>query len=160
MYPYNIKTTDTKPKKNIVMANDVEIISEMLIDAINDEASDYKKYTTLASIINNSEDSETVKSMSYDEYKHKRLFEEIYNNLTGMKAPEAKEEADIVYDNLTDALKDSLFGELEAVEMYREIMAAVEDQYIRDMLYEIITDEQAHADLINYLLAKNSEEIK
>ena len=155
MYPYNIKTPDTKLQKNIIVANDVEIISEMIIDAINDETGDYKKYTALASMIDNADDSETVKSMSYDEFKHKRLFEEIYYSLTGLTAPEAKEAAEEVYEDITEALTESLFEELEAVEMYREIMAAMENEAVKNMLFEIITDEQAHADLINYLLSKN-----
>ena len=40
--------------------------------------------------------------------------------------------------------------------MYRDIMSAFEDIAIRDMLFEIITDEQSHADILNYLIHKNS----
>ena len=58
-------------------------ILDMLTDALDDEYSDYTKYMELSEKIDDTRDSGTVRSMAYDEYKHRRLFEEIYKALTG-----------------------------------------------------------------------------
>ena len=93
--------------------------------------------------------------MAYDEYKHRRLFEEIYSALTGAAPlPHKNIFKPENIDNLTEVFTDSLFGELDAVELYRDIMFSISNTGIRDMIFEIITDEQSHADLINYLLPK------
>ena len=64
-------------------------ILDMLTDALDDEYSDYTKYMELSEKIDDTRDSGTVRSMAYDEYKHRRLFEEIYKALTG-SAPAEK----------------------------------------------------------------------
>ncbi|MMZ68336.1 hypothetical protein D1872_310140 [compost metagenome] len=51
-----------------------------------------------------------------------------------------------------DGVRKALFGELAAVERYRDIRAGLPDRYYRDMLFEIITDEIKHATKYNYLL--------
>ncbi len=128
----------------------------MLADAVNDEAGDFSTYAAIAEIITDANDSETVKSMSYDEFKHKRIFEEIYNAING-SLPESSEPTLPTIEDLSAALSDCLFSELEAVEMYREIISAFESTEIRNMIFEVITDEQAHADILNYLIAKIQE---
>ncbi|GFI61463.1 hypothetical protein IMSAG049_00622 [Clostridiales bacterium] len=155
MYPYNInKKYPDKSDIKLVMSADAQTISEMLYDAIDDENEDFAKYTALANIIGNNEDSEILRSISYDEYKHRQLFEEIYTMLVG-KRPEIKEEAEEIKPNeLREELVDQLFDEMEAVEMYRELMAAFGNSEIRDIIFEIITDEQAHASILNYLINK------
>lgn len=56
--------------------------------------------------------------------------------------------------SLRDMLTESLFEELDSVEFYRDIMSNVETPSVREILFEIITDEQSHAQIINYLLFK------
>ena len=94
--------------------------------------------------------------MSLDEYKHKRIFEEIYTALTGEQPTISVVETETDFSDIPAVLVNRLFDELESVEMYRDIMSAFEDNAIRDMLFEIITDEQSHADILNYLIHKNS----
>ena len=53
-----------------------------------------------------------------------------------------------------ELLTESLFEELDSVEFYRDIMSNVETPSVREILFEIITDEQSHAQIINYLLFK------
>ncbi len=158
MYPYNIKdngSQNNNGKGGLTISADIKTVSEMLADAINDEAGDFARYSSMSAMFSDSDDAETVKSMSYDEYKHKRIFEEIYNALNG-SLPETIQTRDISrpVGDLLSELNDSLFAELEAVEMYREIMSAFGGCEVRDMIFEIITDEQAHADILNYLISK------
>ena len=56
--------------------------------------------------------------------------------------------------SLRELLSESLFEELDSVEFYRDIMSNVETPSVREILFEIITDEQSHAQIINYLLFK------
>ena len=100
----------------------------MLNDALDDEYRDYYKYMALAEDLTDEADSETVKSMAYDEYKHRRLLEEIYTAVTG-SAPRPPQ--NIIQPRAgkytIDDLTDSLFGELEGVELYRDIMFSLKN---------------------------------
>lgn len=52
-------------------------------------------------------------------------------------------------------LQKALFGELSAVEKYRDIMAVMPDRRKYAMLMEILTDEIKHAIKYNFLITKN-----
>ena len=160
MYPYNIKNNSKPiPKLNtarLTISADEQTLQAMLNDAINDENRDFMYYQALSEAMPDSVDGEIVKSMSLDEYKHKRIFEEIYTALTGEQPTISVVETETDFSDIPAVLVNRLFDELESVEMYRDIMSAFEDNAIRDMLFEIITDEQSHADIFNYLIHKNS----
>lgn len=160
MYPYNIKNNSKPiPKLNtarLTISADEQTLQAMLNDAINDENRDFMYYQALSEAMPDSVDGEIVKSMSLDEYKHKRIFEEIYTALTGEQPTISVVETETDFSDIPAVLLNRLFDELESVEMYRDIMSAFEDNAIRDMLFEIITDEQSHADILNYLIHKNS----
>ena len=160
MYPYNIKNNSKPiPKLNtarLTISADEQTLQAMLNDAINDENRDFMYYQALSEAMPDSVDGEIVKSMSLDEYKHKRIFEEIYTALTGEQPTISVVETETDFSDIPAVLVNRLFDELESVEMYRDIMSAFEDNAIRDMLFEIITDEQSHADILNYLIRKNS----
>jgi rubrerythrin len=55
------------------------------------------------------------------------------------------------YNRLIDAVETSIDGELEAVELYRKIQSMLPNMKLRDMLFEIITDEQEHATRFVYV---------
>ena len=162
MHTYNFRPQQNSMRQTISAAADnvteasIQSIIDMLNDALDDEYRDYYKYMALAEDLTDEADSETVKSMAYDEYKHRRLLEEIYTAVTG-SAPRPPQ--NIIQPRAgkytIDDLTDSLFGELEGVEFYRDIMFSLKNTTLRDMLFEIMTDEQAHAAIINYGLAKN-----
>lgn len=164
MYTYNQKNQKNLINQSInastdnVNESDVQTIIDMLNDALEDEYKNYYNYMAISEAMDDGIDSETVKSMAYDEYKHRRLIEEIYTAIIGSAPIPPKnmfkpKNVENVLDIL-DELTESLFRELEAVELYRDIMFSIENISIRDMLFEIITDEQAHADIINYIIPK------
>lgn len=157
MYPYNIKKSEENKPKNISMSAYDKTLTDMLQDAIDDEYVDYLKYTALSEIAADSEDAETLKSIAYDEFKHKRIFEEIYYSVVNAPAIQPRNYGEFVPTDLTIDLKEGLFDELEGVEMYRDILSAFDDLPTRDKIFEIITDEQAHADLLNYLISKKAK---
>lgn len=165
MYPYNIdhskystssvsaSSQNIQPSKTI-LPPDKKILA-MLEEAFKDEMKDAHIYKELISRQKTKTEAEIVRSIYLDELKHQKLFQEIYERLTGKPMPEIEISLPALSTNLTTAYEKSLFGELDAVEFYRQILFAILDLEIRDMLYEIITDEQKHATEFSYLYAKN-----
>jgi len=123
---------------------------QLLKEAMLDEKKDYRKYRSMAEMTDNREIIEQIRFAYEDEAKHYEMFQEIYEEITGrdiqIKAPEQENP-----DRFIDAVKSSINGELEAVELYRDIRAMFKGKKHRDMLYEIITDEQEHATRFVYL---------
>lgn len=129
-------------------------ILKLIEEAIADEQKDSDYYYRLSQVVEFPEDKEIIRKMHLDESKHEKIFKEIYAHLTGEEPPEQEFTPRTISDNLTDNFKEDIFGELEAVEFYRKLYTMFLNVEIRDWLYEIITDEQAHAQKNNYLYSK------
>jgi rubrerythrin len=125
---------------------------DLIKDAMKDERHDNKKYKMMMEMTENKEIRENIHHAEVDEAKHYRMFQEIYGDLCDeeieVRAPKVE-----LADRFVDNVKSSIEGELEAVEMYREIRAMLTSKKHRDMLYEIITDEQEHATRFVYIYA-------
>ncbi|WP_197254995.1 ferritin-like domain-containing protein [Paenibacillus dendritiformis] len=101
------------------------------------------------------EEKEIVASIRDDERKHNRMFRQIYRDFTGREAQNADGAAFAMPQSYTEGLKQALFGELKAVENYRDIRRCLPQGKYRDMLFEIITDELRHSAKYNYLFTVN-----
>ena len=125
---------------------------DMIKEAMLDERSDNKKYKMMMEMTENREIRDNIKFAYEDEAKHYRMFQDIYEDLTGedIEIPVPKVE---LADRFVDNVKSSIQGELHAVEMYRDIRAMLTTKRHRDMLFEIITDEQEHATRFVYIYA-------
>ena len=122
----------------------------LLREAMADEKKDHRKYKLMMEMTDNEEVIDQIHFAYEDEAKHYDMFQEIYEDLTGKSIQVTLPEQNR-YNKLIDAVKSSINGELEAVELYREIRAMLRGKKHRDMLYEIITDEQEHATRFVYL---------
>ena len=125
---------------------------DMIKEAMLDERSDNKKYKMMMEMTENREIRDNIKFAYEDEAKHYRMFQDIYEDLTGedIEIPVPKVE---LADRFVDNVKSSIQGELQAVELYRGIRAMLTTKRHRDMLFEIITDEQEHATRFVYIYA-------
>lgn len=125
---------------------------DMIKEAMKDERHDHKKYKMMMEMTDNKEIKENIRYAYEDEAKHYRMFQEIYEDLTGeeIDVPVPKVE---LADRLVDNVKSSIQGELAAVEFYRDIRSMLTSKKHRDMLFEIITDEQEHATRFVYIYA-------
>jgi rubrerythrin len=123
---------------------------DLLREAMLDEKKDYRKYRSMAEMTDNKGVIEQIRFAYEDEAKHYDMFQEIYEEITGRDVQIMSPEQENL-NKLIDAVKSSINGELEAVELYREIRAMLRGKEYRDMLYEIITDEQEHATRFVYL---------
>jgi rubrerythrin len=117
---------------------------DMIKKAMHDEKHDNKKYRMMMDMTDNKDVRDNIRHAYEDEAKHYRMFQEIYRDLTGeeIEIPTPKVE---LSDRFIDNIKSSIQGELGAVELYRDIRSMLNTKRHRDMLFEIITDEQEHA---------------
>lgn len=134
-------------------------VLEMLIEAIKDERADAKYYDTIANMLEDENDKKIIHKIHHDENKHEKIFTEIYELLTGSKPNEEDLtfEEKPVSENMAENFANSILDELSAVEFYRKILFSFLNQEIRDALFEIITDEQGHAQIANYMYSKYSQ---
>jgi rubrerythrin len=124
----------------------------LITEAMRDERHDRKKYETMMEMTSDAKIKEQIEFAYEDEEKHYNMFKQIYFYLTG-KQLEVQTPNVEKYDNLKAAVESSINGELEAVELYRKIQSMLPTQQLRDMLFEIITDEQEHAIRFVYLFS-------
>lgn len=125
---------------------------DLIIEAMKDERHDRAKYKIMMDMSKDEKVRNQIRFAYEDEGKHYEMFKKLYYQLTGktidVPAPELER-----YNSFLDAIESSINGELEAVEMYRDIRSMLPTTEMRDALYEIITDEQEHATRFVYLYA-------
>lgn len=120
---------------------------------MKDERHDRVKYYQMMKM---TDDPEVIKQIKYaydDEIKHYQMFQQIYFLLTRRRIDIPMPNEIEKYDTLMDAVQSSIEGENSAVDLYREIYSMMQNKQMRDMLFEIITDEQEHAARFIYLYA-------
>ena len=130
----------------------------MIEEAVMGETGDVKFYEALIKICEkmcDKEDRGIFEGIIADEHKHAQLFRTIYCEITGHVLPEAPEDKAKIPKTCCEGLKEAIFDELNAVERYRRILYAMQNRRHINMLVEIITDEQKHAQKLNYLYCKH-----
>ena len=132
---------------------DSEVL-DLLIEGMKDKLQDCEYYSKLATTAEIAIDKEVLRQIALDDEKHLRLYENIYLQLAGMKI-DITVKSRTIGNDLIDEYTKSIFNELSEVEFTRKIYFVFADLDIRDMLYEIITDDQAHATKLSYLYAKS-----
>ena len=122
---------------------------------VQGEREDELFYDYLISVAPTREDKEIIASIRDDERKHNKYFRMIYRYFTGMEIPMSEEEDFERPNSYLDGIRRALFGELRAVEKYRDIRKNLPSGAFKDVLFEIITDELKHSSKYNYLLTTN-----
>lgn len=128
----------------------------LMYDAVQGESEDEMFYGYLISIAPTKNEKDIITSIRDDERKHNQMYREIYKHFTGQEIPTPKNVAFDKPNSYKQGLTKALFGELSAVERYRDIRAGLPTEYYRDMVFEILTDELKHASKYNYLITLNS----
>ena len=126
---------------------------KMIEKAVMGEAHDVKYYEMLMKLCGK-EDKNIFESIIADEQKHAQLFRTIYCELTGHVLPTAPEEKVTPPKTCCEGIQTAILEELEAASRYRKILYAMQDRRHINMMVEIITDEQKHAQKLNYLCCK------
>jgi rubrerythrin len=148
---------DTVPYMNYSMMynNALQNSLNLVKEAVSGEREDELFYDYLISVAPSKEEKDIIASIRDDERKHNVMFRRIYKAFTGMDIPSGGEETFQKPSSYLDGIKRALFGELKAVEKYREIRKGLPMGPYRDALFEIITDELKHASKYNYLYTTN-----
>lgn len=124
----------------------------LIKEAIQGEIEDELFYDYLLSLSPTKEEKDIIASIRDDEKKHNKYFREIYSFYTGKSLPLSNNAVFEKLKSYIDGIRKAKFGELSAVERYRDIRAGIPDKYHRDMVFEIITDELKHAHKYDYIL--------
>ncbi len=128
---------------------------ERVKEAVQGEREDELFYDLLISMAPTVEEKDIITSIRDDERRHNREFRKIYKDFTGMEIPTVEDESFERPESYIDGIKKALFGELRAVERYRDIRKALGMGPQRDVLFDIITDELKHSSKYNYLFTLN-----
>lgn len=133
-------------------ASSMQPVLGLIEEAMRDERHDREKYKNMMCMTKDEKIRKQIEFAYKDEIKHYKMFQNIVLALTGnvVEVPTPKVEH---YDKFIDAVESSINGELAAVELYRKIRSLLPTTQLRDMLYEIITDEQEHATRFVYVFA-------
>lgn len=131
-------------------------VLDLIVEAMKDERADRAKYGMMIEMTRDEKVKAQIRFAYEDEGKHYKLFKKIYYELTG-RTVDVPEPTPMRYESLLPAIESSIDGELEAVELYRQIYSMLPTREMRDTLYEIITDEQEHATRFVYLYAMEKD---
>lgn len=125
-------------------------VLDLIKEAMKDERHDRVKYKNMMEMTNDERIKKQINFAYMDEGKHYKMFQQIYYSLSGkiIDIPIPPVES---YNNIKAAVETSIDGELDAVELYRKIMSLLPSQRLRDMAFEILTDEQEHATRFVYI---------
>ena len=124
--------------------------------AVQGEKEDELFYDYLISVAPTDDEKKIIASIRDDERGHNKMFRQIYNNITGIDISSVEDGEFMKPISYIDGIKKALFGELGAVERYREIRRGLPSTMYRDILFNIITDEIKHSAKYNYLFTLNS----
>jgi rubrerythrin len=125
---------------------------DLVRSAVEGEREDELFYDYLISVAPSQEEVNIIKSIRDDERKHNKMFREIYAYFTGEEIQAEENPKFEKPKSYLEGVKKAFFGELAAMERYRNIRAGLPVNYYRDMVFEILTDELKHADKYNYIL--------
>lgn len=133
----------------------LETTLELIRRAVAGESNDRRFYEYLISVAPNQREKAIIASIRDDELNHFDMFREIYKDITGRYPVPIGEEEYEEPESYLDGIEQALFGELAAVELYRQIYYGLRNRIQRDMLFEIITDELKHAHKYNFIYTRN-----
>lgn len=131
-----------------------QYIPKLILDYMSDELADSDFYKILASTVKEKDVEEILRNISIDEEKHYKMLKKIYESITGQPANVTDFTPEELSDNIFLNLDKRVMEELNAVENNRSLMFALSEQWIRDYLTEIYTDEQNHAAKLSFLYSK------
>lgn len=94
-------------------------------------------------------------SIRDDERLHMKIFRQIYLSLTGEQITGISNEEYKQPKSFLEGIQHALFGELTAVEKYREIWTQLPQGQHKDNVMGIIIDKLKHASIYNYFYTLN-----
>ena len=128
---------------------------QLIENSVQSEKEDEMFYDYLLRVSPSEKQKSIITSIRDDERKHNKMFREIYYQLTGKDIPPTPDISFEKPKSYLEGIEQAKFGELAAVEKYRQILFGLSFLPYRNMLTEIYTDELKHADKWNFLYTIN-----
>ena len=128
---------------------------QLIESSVQSEKEDEMFYDYLLRVSPTEKQKNIIAAIRDDERKHNKMFREIYYQLTGKDIPPAPETSFKKPKSYLEGIEQAKFGELAAVEKYRQILFGLSFLPYRNMLTEIYTDELKHADKWDFLYTIN-----
>lgn len=104
------------------------------------------------------QDVETLRNAYLDEIKHLQQLQEILYDISGKSSqtqPETEQPStEANTQNIASEIEKALFREMEQTDFFRELLFAIPETDLRDILFEIITDKQDHCVRLCFLFSK------
>lgn len=168
MYPYYSKNLNDKNEVKVSSFENLNMeqensqeefenyVLDMILQALEQENEDMMYYEKLSTLVQDEKDKEVLRRIHLDDMKHFNMLNELYKDLSG-KEPVLEYEEIEIDDKLPEEFLDAAEQKLENVDLYRNIMKSFLDVGIRDMIFSILTDEQAHSQKLNQLYNKHKK---
>lgn len=128
---------------------------QLIRESVKSEKEDEMFYDYLINAAPSDKDKKIIEGIRNDERKHFKMFRQMYYEMTGTQLPPPE---DVKFEKpkyYISGIEKALFGELKAVERYRQIAFGLIGRKYLNMITEILTDELKHASMYNFLYAEN-----
>ncbi|MDR3239836.1 MAG: ferritin-like domain-containing protein [Clostridiales bacterium] len=132
-------------------------ILDILLEALKDATMSSAYLLHLHERADDPAEKEILRQIRMTGLKHIRLFQSIHQQLTGEEAVIPDSTAFLtrkVSEDLSEEYAKTILSKLESAEYCRKIYFGFASAEIRDILFEIITDEQNMAIQFNYLYSR------
>jgi rubrerythrin len=136
-------------------------ILDILCAAIESEQESVHFFGELIKLLKDGADKESVRLIRIDEQKHEKYFSEIHKLITGSPPvvakrvmPRGKLAGLTNSGEVAQACEKAMYNALENAEFYRLIYSGFSNRNIREMLFEIISDEQNIAIKLSHIYQK------
>jgi rubrerythrin len=116
---------------------------DKLKQAIEGEYKDYYFYKSMHGMTNDPLWQDFLRHMYEDEKSHYEMFQQLYYMMTGTFVQNPKKPSPCY--NLKECVQRALLGELEGVEMYKEMLLTVPFQQAYNPFFIAMHDEMEHA---------------
>jgi rubrerythrin len=126
---------------------------QMVLQAIYKEREAQLFYRTLEERADSPFQSRQIHHAFQDEVKHESMLTELYQTLTGQQPVVLEPQFPEIPDYQT-AIRNAFEDELDAAEMYRSMYLMTRLRWVRDIMFQLMTDEMEHATRFSYIRAE------
>jgi rubrerythrin len=145
---------DLYSKKRLTPPN--QKVLEILQSAWEGEKESEVCFRKLSKLAKDPQDQEMLRLICMDEHKHAKFFAGIYKRLAGqVMQPDSRLPQRPLCRDLYTECEKMIHRCIDNVEFYRRIYFGFSDQGVRDILFEIITDETNMAVKMTHMCNKN-----
>ncbi len=130
-------------------------VSKLIEASISEENLTSNFYSDLSDNALDLEDKRILKEISMDEMKHSKMLDELFRNINGCAPVITEKEMPELEKDILNNIAEAIQAEADTVERYRSLLFAFDKAECKNIIMEIIFDEQNHCAKLNYLYSKN-----